>query len=123
MGDQHGIGLRDIEHAQHLYVARFTWRPRDGHQSTISLDDWDGLYLFAGPGFILECYKKCDTLSDEVAGYLNDDGPYSKFIMHSFESIMEERGNPERDFSKIILDSSNGGDVRCRSAGCQRRNV
>jgi len=84
--------------------------------------DFDGLYLFAGPGCILECYKKCDAVRSELNGVLDDDAPYSDFITHPLQSILKERGIQNYDFSSVILDSVNGGDDRCRQCDNHRES-
>ena len=80
-------------------------------------DDFSGLILFAGPCFILQCYKYCNSFN-YVCTYPEDDGPYAGFIMVPLDQVLSNRGQPtwlEFDVSETILDTIHGMDDICKS--------
>lgn len=77
-----------------------------------ALDDLNGLYLSAGPRFILGCYNKCSSRLSEGPQRCIDEngenGPYIGFIVSSADDILKERGVRVRNLPRIILDLIEG---------------
>ena len=79
----------------------------------IRSDDWEGMYLFAGPHVILRCYEDATT-SHLPTQYLDDDGPYTEFLTHALSEIVKERQVTEpMGCVGIILDDIIGEHDRC----------
>ncbi|KAF8554851.1 hypothetical protein OG21DRAFT_1484310 [Imleria badia] len=76
--------------------------------------DWDGVYLFAGPRAVLRCYED-ETSTHLMTVGLDDDGPYTKFIVHALSEIVQERQVSEPGGCVgVILDDIHGEHDRCR---------
>ncbi|KAF8435341.1 hypothetical protein L210DRAFT_3550884 [Boletus edulis BED1] len=80
--------------------------------------EWDGMYLFAGPHIILRCYEDA-TMSHLPMDYLDDDGPYTKFLEHPITQIFRERQvtEPFNGYVGVILDDIHGLHDRCTISG------
>ncbi|KAF8129965.1 hypothetical protein EV363DRAFT_1337116 [Boletus edulis] len=80
--------------------------------------EWDGMYLFAGPHIILRCYEDA-TMSHLPMDYLDDDGPYTKFLEHPITQIFQERQvtEPFNGYVGVILDDIHGLHDRCTISG------
>ena len=82
----------------------------------LCLDDWSGLFLFAGPTFIMNQYRNREEDADDdipfqnLCGYIGDDGPYTEFLNHSLTEL-GTRSDPH--FQKRILDSVEGDEDLC----------
>lgn len=77
------------------------------------LDDWNALYLFAGPRVILRCYEEICLDPLFAGGYLLDDGPYAGFLFKPLKEILQTR---DVDIVETILDHVNGKNDRCTNA-------
>lgn len=79
----------------------------------LCLDDWSGLFLFAGPTFIMNQYRDREEDADDdipyqnLLRYIDDWGPYTKFLNHG----LTELGDPH--FQIRILDSVEGAEDLC----------
>ena len=84
-----------------------------GSNDRIRSDDWDGMFLFAGPHTILRCYE--DAIYTHLPmEHLDDDGPYTKFLTHALSEIIKERQVTEPiGYVGIILDDIIGEHDRC----------
>ena len=79
-----------------------------------NLDDFRGLYLFAGPHTILRCHEEC-TEDYLPWKYLDDDGPYTKFLTTPLQQILQQRRYDLRlSDLNTILDSINGNHEKCQ---------
>jgi hypothetical protein len=82
----------------------------------LCLDDWSGLFLFAGPTFIMNQYQDREEDADDdipfqnFCGYLCDGGPYTEFLNHSLTEL-GTRYDPH--IQKRILDSVEGAEDLC----------
>jgi hypothetical protein len=76
------------------------------------LDDLNGLYLFARPRFIFECYNKCSVrLSEGPQRYIDNhraNDLYIGFIVLSTGGILKERRMRVPNLPKVILDLIEG---------------
>lgn len=73
------------------------------------------MFLFAGPHIVLRCYEDTTT-SHFPTQYLDDDGPYEKFLTHPLSEIFQGRqvNDPiDIGYVGIILDSMHGAHDRC----------
>ena len=79
----------------------------------IRSDDWDGMFLFAGPHAVLRCYEDATT-THLPKEYLDDDGPYTEFLTHALSEIARDRQvtEPFGDVG-VILDDIIGEHDRC----------
>ena len=76
-------------------------------------DGWDGVFLFVGPPAVLRCYEE-KTTDHLMTGHLDDDGPYTKFLVHAFSEIIQERQVDEpMGCVGTILDDIHGEYDRC----------
>jgi len=96
------------------------------HNVLNGLYDWSGLYLFAGPTFIMNQYRdreedaKDDIPFQNLCSYLYDDGPYSNFLNHHLRKNTSTRSN-DPHFQQRILDSVEGAEDIC--IRCQGRDM
>ena len=75
------------------------------------------MYLFAGPHIILRCYEDATT-THLPTEYLDDDGPYTKFLTRALSEIVQERQVTEPiGFIGVILDDIIGEHDRCTING------
>ena len=76
-------------------------------------DDWNGMFLFAGPHIVLRCYEDATTVHLPTA-FIDDDGPYSEFIQKALSEVIKERQVTEPiGIVGVILDGINGEHDRC----------
>ncbi|EED81328.1 predicted protein [Postia placenta Mad-698-R] len=87
---------------------------------SLEVYDFDGLYLFAGPRAILQCYEEITTEPIFRGGYLTDDGLFSKFLMGPLEQILQLRqiDHAGKEYRLCLVDCSPGENDRC--AHCQK---
>jgi hypothetical protein len=86
----------------------------------IPSDDWDGMYIFAGPHTVIRCYEDATTTHLPKA-YIDDDGPYTDFLTRALSEIAQERQVTERFGGVgVILDDIIGEHDRCTIHGLLR---
>ena len=80
-------------------------------------DDWDGMYLFAGPHAVLRCYEDATYIHLPME-HLGGGDPYTKFLTHALSEIVQERQVTEPfGYVGVILDDIIGAHVRCTING------
>ena len=85
-------------------------------------DDWDGLFLFAGPSYIIHAYRNREADANdrfpcgELLGYLGDDAPSSGFLTCGLEQICKTRTGNEFDLNckQRVLDVVGGAEDLCK---------
>jgi hypothetical protein len=73
------------------------------------------MYLFAGPHILLRCYEDA-TYTRLPTEYIDDDGPYTDFLMRALSEIAQERQVTEPiqvGYFGVILDNIIGEHDRC----------
>jgi hypothetical protein len=87
----------------------------------LDADDFDGLYQFAGPRAILECYEGATIEPLQTGSYVDDDGPYTGFLLKPLNEILNDRNTfylpDDLSYTRIILDSIMGENDPCMLAG------
>ncbi|KAF8656398.1 hypothetical protein AX16_002582 [Volvariella volvacea WC 439] len=79
--------------------------------------DFDGLWLFAGPEFILRCYEEGGNGFSDLQQFLGDAVAYEGFLLRPVHEILKERGDyhqpPPGVAIRALLDHINGDTDEC----------
>ncbi|KAF8813460.1 hypothetical protein BYT27DRAFT_7180999 [Phlegmacium glaucopus] len=100
-----------------ICTARIAMEKDRGYQSTRDVYDWNGLYLFAGPAYIMNAYRNLEMDTDkdkELFSYIFDDGLYEGFLTCGLKQILTAgTRNFDSNFRQRVLDSVEGADDPC----------